>query len=120
MDLGVVMRGEILADKLADGRAGRRLATWNTRRVPMRLTPCDGWWRGYFPLAGDMLWNPKDPAAPYALIFDPRRWMRIAAVRWPRFRGWRYLASPPRSATPSSDRPFDEASEDGSTLPRTS
>jgi len=41
MDLGLAMRGEILADKLADGRAGRRLATWNTRRVPMRLSP--GW-----------------------------------------------------------------------------
>ena len=73
-----------------------------------------------FPLAGDVLWNPKDPAAPYALIFDPRRWMRIAAVRSPRFRGWRYLESPPRSATPSSDEPFDPAGEDGSTLPRTS
>jgi hypothetical protein len=129
MDLGVARRGEILVDKLADGWAGRRLATWNTRRVPMRLTPgwtnrlfvaCDGWWRGYFPLAGDVLWNPKDPAAPYALIFDPRRWMRIAAVRSPRFRGWRYLESPPRSATPSSDEPFDHAGEEGSTLPRTS
>jgi hypothetical protein len=128
MDLGVAMRGEILADKLADGRAGRRLATWNTGRVLTRLTPgwtnrlfvaCGGWWRGYFPLAGDVLWNPTDAAAPYALIFDPRRWTRIATVRSPRFRGWRYLELPPTNATLSSDEPFGPA-DDGSTLPRTS
>jgi len=128
MDLGVAMRGEILADKLADGRAGRRLATWNTRRVPTRLTPgwtnrlfvaCDGWWRGYFPLSGDVLWNPKDEAAPYALIFDPRRWTRIAAVRSPRFRGWSYLASPPGGEAPPSAEPFDSPREVGRTLPRT-
>ena len=104
MDLGVVMRGEILADKRAAGRAGRRLATWNTRRVPMRLTEgwtnrlfvaCAGSWRGYFPLSGDVVWNPTDEAAPYALVFDPRRWTAITAVPSPRFRGWRYLDSPP-------------------------
>ncbi|MBI2215906.1 MAG: hypothetical protein HYU51_01290 [Candidatus Rokubacteria bacterium] len=81
MDLGIVMRGEVLQDKRADGRAGRAVATWNTRRVPTRLTA--GWtnrlfvasagaWRGYFPLSGDVLWNPQDDAAPYALIFAPR------------------------------------------------
>jgi hypothetical protein len=83
MDVGVVMSRTVLAEKLEDGRARQRaVATWNTRRVPMRLSPgwtnrlfvaCDGWWRGYFPLSGDVLWNPKDAAAPYALIFDPRR-----------------------------------------------
>jgi hypothetical protein len=69
MDLGIVMRGEVLHDKRADGRAGRTVATWNTRRVPTRLTPgwtnrlfvaSAGWWRGYFPLSGDVLWNPRD------------------------------------------------------------
>jgi hypothetical protein len=104
MDLGVVMRGEILADKRADGRAGRRLATWNTRRLPTRLTEgwtnrlfvaCAGSWRGYFLLSGDVLWNPTDAAAPYALLFDPRQWTPITAVPSPRFRGWRYLDSPP-------------------------
>ena len=34
MNLGIVMRGEVLDDKRADGRAGRQLATWNTRRLP--------------------------------------------------------------------------------------
>lgn len=108
MDLAVVMRQEVLADKLEDGRVhGRAVATWNTRRVPKHLTP--GWtnrlfvasqerWRGYFPLSGDVFWNAKDEAAPYALIFDPRRWTPIAAAPCPSFRGWRYLESPPGGA----------------------
>jgi len=38
--LGVVMRWEVLADKLGAGRACRHaVATWTTRRVPRRLTP---------------------------------------------------------------------------------
>jgi hypothetical protein len=53
MDVGVVMSRTVLAEKLEDGRARQRaVATWNTRRVPMRLSPgwtnrlfvaCDGW-----------------------------------------------------------------------------
>jgi hypothetical protein len=109
MDLGLAMGPDVLADKLAEGRAaGRRVATWNTRRLPTRLTPgwanrlfvaCRGWWRGAFPLAGDVLWNPADEAAPYALIFDPRRWTPIPPVRAPVFRGWRYLPSAPGEVT---------------------
>ena len=111
MDLGIVMRGEVLHDKRADGRAGRAVATWNTRRLPTRVTPgwtnrlfvaCAGWWRGSFPLSGDVLWNPQDETAPYALIFDPRHWTPIAAVPSPRFRGWRYLDAPPGTAATSS------------------
>jgi hypothetical protein len=42
MDVGVVMSRAVLADKLEDGRVRQRaVATWNTRRVPTRLTP--GW-----------------------------------------------------------------------------
>ena len=108
MDLAVVMPQDVLADKLEDGRGrGRAVATWNTRRLPTRLTP--GWtnrlfvasqgrWRGYFPLSGDIFWNPKDEAAPYALIVDPRRWTPITAATCPSFRGWRYLESPPGGA----------------------
>lgn len=128
MDLGVVMRGEVLAEKLEAGRADRRhVATWNTRRLPGRVTPewtnrlfvaCDGWWRGYFPLSGDVLWTPQDPSAPYALIFDPCRWSCIPAVRAPRFRGWRYLETPPGAAARAS-APCDRTREAGSTLPRT-
>ena len=130
MDLAVVMRQDVLADKLEDGQArGRAVATWNTRRVPTRLTP--GWtnrlfvasqgrWRGYFPLSGDAVWNPKDEAAPYALIVDPRRWTPIAAAPCPSFRGWRYLESPPGGAPEVAKRDSDQASEGGSIPPRTS
>ncbi len=42
MDLGTVMRQEVLADKLEDGRGHRRaVATRTTRRRPKRVTP--GW-----------------------------------------------------------------------------
>lgn len=129
MDLGVAMRQEVLADKLADGRAGRRaVATWNTRRLPTRLTPgwtnrlfvaCAGWWRGSFALSGDVLWHPADGTAPYALIFDPRRWTAIAPVRAPGFRGWRYLASPPPGTADPVDEP-SEPSERSGPPPRTS
>ena len=130
MDLAVVMRQEVLADKLEDGRVrGRAVATWNTRRVPTRLTPgwtnrlfvaAQGRWRGYFPLSGDVFWNPKDEAVPYALIFDPRRWTPIAAAPCPSFRGWRYLESAPGGAPAMAQRDPDHASEGESIPPRTS
>ena len=130
MDLAVVMPHDVLADKLEDGRVhGRAVATCNTRRLPTRLTP--GWtnrlfvasqgrWRGYFPLSGDLFWNPKDPAAPYALIVDPRRWTPIAAAPCPSFRGWRYLESPPGGAPEAAKPDGDTARAGGSILPSTS
>jgi hypothetical protein len=127
MDLAVVMRPEVLADKRADGR-GRTVATWNTRRLPSRLTP--GWtnrlfvatrghWRGYFPLSGDVFWNPRDVAAPYALIVDPRRWTPIGATPCPSFRGWRYLDTAPDGAPEvASHHDADHATEEASIPPR--
>lgn len=113
MDLGVTMSAEVLEDKLEEARErGRREATWNTKRLPSRLTPgwtnrlfvaCAGRWVGYFPLSGDVLWNPEDASAPYALIFDAARWTRLAPIPTPRFRGWRYLDSPPGHATPPTE-----------------
>jgi hypothetical protein len=38
MDLGIVMRGEVLDDKRAAARAGLAVAMWNTGRVPTQLT----------------------------------------------------------------------------------
>jgi hypothetical protein len=103
------------------------VATWNTRRLPTRLTP--GWtnrlfvathgrWRGYFPLSGDIFWNPKDPAAPYALIVDPRRRTPVTAVPCPSFRGWRYLESPLDGAAEVATHDFDQAGA-GRILPGT-
>jgi hypothetical protein len=115
MDVGVVMSRAVLADTLEDGCVRQRaVATWNTRRVPTRLTPgwtnrlyvaCDGRWCGYFPLSGDVLWNRADVQAPDALIFDPRRWTPIAPQPSPRFRGWRYLEGRPGGAGADSGRP---------------
>jgi hypothetical protein len=127
MDLAVVMRHEVLADKLADGRERRRVvATWNTRRLPARLTP--GWtnrlfvathghWRGYFLLSGDVFWNPRDAAAPYALIFDPRRWTRIGDAPCPSFRGWRYLDAPPGAAPEVAQPHAGPVRDEGRTTP---
>lgn len=130
MNLGIVMRGEVLQDKLDEGRVRRReVATWNTRRLPTRLTPgwtnrlyvaCRGSWRGSFPLSGDVYWNPKDAAAPYALIFDPRRWAPVASVPCPAFRGWKYLATPPDRAPAVAEPATAEASPSGSNPPSTS
>jgi hypothetical protein len=36
-----------------------------------------GIWQGYFELSGDVLWNPEDESAPYALIFNPRHKCRL-------------------------------------------
>jgi hypothetical protein len=132
MNLGIVMRGEVLQDKLDEGRVRQRgVATWNTRRLPTRLTPgwtnrlyvaCRGAWRGSFPLSGDVYWNPKDAAAPYALIFDPRRWTPLVPAPCLSFRGWRYLASPPGGAPNMAARAPDDTIETGrtTTTPRTS
>lgn len=128
MNLAIVMRQEVLADKLEDGHGRRRaVATWNTRRVPKRLTPgwtnrlfvaAQGRWRGYFPLSGDVLWNPKDDAAPYALIFDPRRWTPIVAGPAPSFRGWRYLGSPPGAEPAVPKQDSEGTPENRRTAPR--
>jgi hypothetical protein len=109
VDLGVAMRAEVLEHKLEDAEErGRGEATWNTRRAPTRLTPCwtnrlwvavGGEWRGHFPLAGEVLWNPDDETAPYALIFDASRWTEVAPAPAPRFRGWQYLETPPVGGT---------------------
>ena len=108
MDLGVTMSPEVFEEKLEQAEDPRHeVATWNTRRFPTRLTP--GWtnrlfvasagaWQGYFELSGDVLWNPEDEGAPYALIFNPHRWTPIAPVPVSHFRGWRYLESPPSPA----------------------
>ena len=122
MDIAVVMRQEVLADKIEDGRVhGRAVATWNTRLLPKRLTPgwtnrlfvaSQGQWCGYFPLSGDVFWNPRDSAAPYALIFDPRKWAPIDALPVPSFRGWRYLDMTPTT----NNKPI----EGRSSFPRTS
>lgn len=105
MDLGVTMSVDVLEEKLECARDGKNPeATWSTRQLPKRLTPgwtnrlfvaVNGQWTGWFPLSGDLLWNPEDETAPYTLILNTRGWTRIPSAPAPRFKGWRYLSSPP-------------------------
>jgi len=59
------------------------------------LDMCRGRWVGWFPLSGELLWNPEDEGAPYGLVFQAAKWTRIPPVSVPRFRGWRYLETAP-------------------------
>lgn len=103
------MNWEVLQDKRAEAKKGPgRLATWSTKRLPKKLdrgwlnrlyVACRGRWQGYFPLSGEVLWNPKDETAPYTLILDARGWKPIKPTPVPPFRGWRYLASAPHNTT---------------------
>lgn len=113
MDIGVVMRPEVLEHKLEEGQErGRPESIWNTRNLPKQLTPgwtnrlfvaCRGNWVGWFPLSGEVLWNPEDEGAPYGLVFLSAKWTRIAPVPAPRFRGWKYLELAPGTGTVTAD-----------------
>ena len=116
-DVGVWMAPSVLEHKLEDGEPpGRSQTTWNCRRLPKRLSEespphrlfvaSGGVWRGYFRLLPDVLWNPEDEKAPYALIFDAASWVEIPPVPVRRFRGFIYdvPAVPLREPPPSGDR----------------
>ncbi len=115
MDIGVTMGPEVLEDKLDDVKErDRREAIWNTKNLPKRLTPgwtnrlfvaCRARWVGWFPLSGDVLWNPEDEGAPYGLVFQAAKWTRITPLPAPRFRGWRYLEVAPDAAASAPTRP---------------
>jgi hypothetical protein len=76
-----------------------------------------GCWRGSFPLSGDVYWNPKDPAAPYALIFDPHHWTPMPPVPAPTFRSWRYLDTPPGKVPTVSVAPGEDPTSTGGVSP---
>jgi len=107
VDIGIYTSEVTLShklDQLDDGRG--REGTWNMGRMPTRLgkgeTPdrlffaTDGYWRGYFLLATEVLFNPADDEKSYSLIFDLTTWTGIDPVPVKRFRGFRYLDGMPR------------------------
>lgn len=51
----------------------------------------DGYWRGYFLLSPEVLWNPEDDEKPYSLIFDTVTWTPIEPIPVKKFRGFRYM-----------------------------
>jgi hypothetical protein len=98
-DIGVWMRPEVLAHKLAARTTRRPLEAWNMGRWPSRLSEpgkhrlfvaSNGAWRGYFELCEEALYNADDPRAPFGLLFDTRTWMTIEAEPVARFRAFTY------------------------------
>ena len=101
MDIGVYWSPAVLAHKLERrDRPGRVEEVWNVRHCPKGMgesagdrlvVACDGRWRGCFRLVPEVLFNPRDPACPYALIFDAKSWTPLAdAIPCKPFRGWTY------------------------------
>ena len=107
MDIGVWMSAEVLADKLQARQENNTEQAWNLSRWPKGLTQegehrlfvaVNGAWRGYFTLSPEALFNPKDPSAPFTLLFDTCTWTPIGPVPTKRFRGFTYNVPPVTSA----------------------
>jgi hypothetical protein len=102
--IGIRTSPEILEAKLERRDHPRSTnETWNLNRLPTKLdvagpnylfVAVDGSWRGYFTLEGEILWNPEDKRAPYALVFDTLTWVEIRPISAPRFRGFTYDTPP--------------------------
>lgn len=98
-DIGVWMRPEVLAHKLAARYGTKPIEAWNMGRWPTRLSrpgqhrlfvASNGAWRGYFRLCDDALYTAEDPRAPFTLLFDARTWTPIAPLPVEHFRGFTY------------------------------
>jgi hypothetical protein len=99
MDIGICMSSEVLAHKLEARDDPNPEQAWNLARWPDGLSApgqhrlfvaSRGLWRGYFLLAPDGLFNPRDPRTPFAILFDTRSWTRIPPAPASRFRGFTY------------------------------
>jgi hypothetical protein len=99
MDIGVWMRSDVLAHKLEAVHEKNTEQAWNLSRWPSRITEkaehrlfvaSSGYWRGYFKLGRDALFNPADKVAPYTLLFDTRSWTPIPKIPVSQFRGFTY------------------------------
>lgn len=102
MDIGVCMSRSTLDEKLALRHDTKPEAAWNLRTWPRgfkrgeinRLyVAVERTWRGYFTFK-DALFNPRDRAVPYALLFDTSSWTPISPAPAPRFRGFTYDVPP--------------------------
>ena len=111
MDVGVYMSKAVLAHKLAARNEPNPEQVWNLARWPSVLSApgphrlfvaCEAAWRGYFVLANEATFNPRDPRAPYGLLFDTRSWTKMAPIPARPFRGFTYdvPAAPLHSAPP--------------------
>lgn len=108
MDIGVYMSRATLSEKLSLRRKQNPETAWNLRAWPRgfqarqtnRLfVATDQLWSGYFTFT-HALFNPRDQAAPFAILFDTRTWTLISPAPARRFRGFTYKVPP--------DTPLDE------------
>ena len=98
MDLGVWMNGPTLEEKLEARDEKNPEQAWNLARWPAGFSDgphrlfvaSGGFWRGYFLLSAEALYNPEDERTPYTLLFDTRTWTEIAPTPVKRFRGFTY------------------------------
>jgi hypothetical protein len=105
IDIGIYTTAGVLADKLEQKKGARGEATWNMKRLPVRLGQGSGpdrlyfahggSWRGYFRIVPEVLLNPADEEKPYSVIFDVTSWQEIDPIPVKRFRGFRYLQNMP-------------------------
>lgn len=118
MDLGICMSVGTLAHKLAARDEKNPEQAWNLTRWPRGLSvagehrlfvAAGGAWRGYFRLAADALFNPRDLRVPYTLLFDTRTWTLIPPLPVRFFRGFTYevprLAAEPAVSPPPEPGP---------------
>jgi hypothetical protein len=109
------MAPNVLSHKLEGRSRANPEQAWNLARWPSRLSDpgphrffvaSEGAWRGYFALASEALFNPRDPSAPITLLFDARSWQAIPPVPVRHFRGFTYavpvLPQPEPLPSPSS------------------
>jgi len=99
MDVGVWMPAEVLAHKLQARHDANPEQVWNLSRWPSRLrdpgphrlfVAAEGAWRGYFVISREALYNPRDPSAPFGLLFETRSWTPIPPAPAKCFRGFTY------------------------------
>ena len=111
MDIGVWMDRTTLEEKLSQQSERNPEASWNLRNWPRGFVEgcqnrlfvaCEGEWIGYFKIANDGLYNPRDASTPYTLLFDTRTWTPIQRQPAHRFRGFTYdvppIDDPPKAA----------------------
>lgn len=99
MDIGVWMSASTLAHKLKAREEKNPEETWNLSRWPKNISEegenrlfvaSGGFWRGYFKLSDEALFNPRDSKVPYTLLFDTRTWTPIPPTPMRSFRGFTY------------------------------
>ncbi|MCU0294245.1 MAG: hypothetical protein MUF10_20050 [Thermoanaerobaculaceae bacterium] len=98
MDIGVWTSRATLAEKLSLRTGTNPETTWSLRNWPdgfregeqnRLFVAADGVWRGWFAFT-EALFNPRDRAAPYAIVFNTKTWTPVPHVPARHFRGFTY------------------------------